>query len=184
MSNCNYNDEKQFYPDYYPLGQCCGNVPPCPKGCIGPRGAQGIPGTSAFLSGMQVQLTNLSQGSIANNESVLFNSFISTPSANISYSTATRLFTVTKTGVYYINWWVNADGAGEQSAVKFSIKVTSGLTYSATSLVPLISLQLNGNALISVVGPATFALVNESGDAVTFGASEIQADLTIIEVAN
>jgi hypothetical protein len=185
MKNNNFCYEDRNYPNYYPLGQCnnC-NPSKCNIGCRGPIGPQGIPGQETFLSGMQVQLTNLSSGSIADNERVNFNTFISTASTNISYSTVTRLFTITKTGNYYINWWVNTDGAGQQTTVKFSIVVTGGQTISATSISPLTTLQLNGNALISVTNPATFALVNESGVTVNFGLTEIQADLTILEVTS
>jgi len=179
----NFCDEDRNYPDYYPLGQCNCCQPKCNTGIRGPIGPQGIPGPETFLSGMQMQLTNQT-ASIADNGRVNFNSFVSTASANITYSTVTGLFTITKSGTYYISWWVNVDGAGIATSIKFSIVVTGGQTISATSISPLTTLQLNGNALISVTNPATFALVNETGDTVFIGASEIQADLTIIEVTS
>ncbi|WP_180951128.1 BclA C-terminal domain-containing protein [Marasmitruncus massiliensis] len=165
---------------------CCCNLsligPQGPQGPQGPAGPPGPPATASALSGLQTQLVGSGGTTVAVGANVIFNSIVSNPSPNITYNAATGVFTITQPGTYYIDWWVNADGAGPETTVIFSIVASNGQTISASSLSPVTSLQLNGHALITVAAPATFSLVNNTPFAVAYGVSAIQADLAIIQV--
>ncbi|HWR24510.1 MAG TPA: hypothetical protein VN366_13615 [Feifaniaceae bacterium] len=131
---------------------------------------------------MQVQLQGSSGGSIADGANVLFDVSLNSISPNIAYAAATGVFTITESGTYYINWWINTDGAEALSNVEFTIETSAGGSISAVSPSPVVTTQLSGNALITVVAPVTFSLVNNSGATVTFGTSAVQADLTVVQV--
>jgi hypothetical protein len=133
---------------------------------------------------LQVQLQATAPGTVLVGENVLFDTIINAPTTSITYSPATGIFSINEVGNYYISWWVNTDGAEEATFVSFGIDVVDGATISASSPAPVVTLQLNGSALISVTTvPTVFSLVNNSAAPVTYGLSPIQANLTIIEVA-
>lgn len=114
---------------------------------------------------------------------VLFDVSLNSISPNIAYAALTGVFTITDPGTYYINWWVNTDGAEAATNVEFTIETSAGGAISAVSPMPVVTTQLSGNALITVVvAPVTFALVNNSGATVTFGTAAVQADLTVVQV--
>lgn len=155
-------------------------------GPTGPTGPSGPTGTENVLSGLQVQLQGSSSGTVGNDSNVLFDTIINAPTSGIAYNSGTGTFTVSEAGNYYISWWVNADGAQMQTTVEFGIEITAGGTgtISAASYSPITSIQLNGNALISVTTiPTEFVLTNNSGATVQYGLSSIQANLTIIQLS-
>lgn len=120
---------------------------------------------------------------MANGANVIFNTNLNSISPNVAYSAMTGVFTITETGTYYVNWWVNTNGAGASPNVAFAIETSAGGFFSATSPVPIVTGQISGNALITVTSaPVTFALVNISGATVTFGTSTVQADLTLVQI--
>ncbi len=128
-----------------------------------------------------------SGGTVANNANVLFDTTINAPSANITYNAGTGTFFINQPGNYYISWWVNTDGAEAEPTVSFGIRVISGgsQTILSSSPSPMVTLQLNGNALLTVTTtPLVFNLFNNSGATVSYGTSAVQADLTIVEVAS
>lgn len=149
-------------------------------GSTGPTGPAGAGGA---LSGVQLQLQGSSGGSIADGANVVFDVSLNSISPNIAYAAGTGVFTITDPGTYYINWWVNTDGAQAQTNVIFTIETSDGAAISAVSPSPIVTTQLSGNALITVVvAPVTFSLVNNSGAPVTFGTGGVQADLTVVQV--
>lgn len=113
----------------------------------------------------------------------MFNNVLNNASPNISYNPATGVFTITAAGNYYVNWWMNTDGAGAVSSVIFSVAVAGGPLISASSPAPVVSLQLNGQAFLKIGNvPASISLVNNTGAAVFLGASAVQGDMTILEI--
>lgn len=115
----------------------------------------------------------------------MFDTVINAPSSNISYNPATGDFTITQLGNYYIAWWVNTDGAGAETNVVFGIRVTTGgpQQVMAASPSPITTLQLSGNALLTVsANPTVISLFNDSGETVNYASSPIQANLVIVEV--
>lgn len=161
-------------------------------GAIGPTGADGATGpigptgSTVALTGMQVQLQGSSSGMINNNNNVIFDTIINSPGSGINYNAGIGTFFITEPGNYYISWWVNTDGAQGQTTVVFGIRIISGGsgTILASSPFPNTTIQLNGSALITAATvPTVFSLFNDSGAVVTYGASEVQANLTIIQVA-
>ena len=135
---------------------------------------------------MQVQLQENSAGTIATGTNVLFDTTINAPSGNITYNAGIGNFFINQTGNYFISWWVNTDGAEAETSVVFGIRVISGgaQTILSSSPSPLTTLQLNGNALLTVTTvPTVFNLFNSTGATVNYATSDIQANLTIIEVS-
>lgn len=131
----------------------------------------------------QVQLQDSSGGTLANGEKVLFDTIILDGAANssITYNSITGEFTINKPGRYFVTWWVNTDGAEEQTNVIFSAEMGANAVM-ATSPSPLVTLQLNGQALFSVTSAETLSLINRSGSTVSYGLDSIQADLIIIRL--
>ncbi|MDD4839848.1 MAG: hypothetical protein PHE93_04170 [Clostridia bacterium] len=122
--------------------------------------------------------------SIANAENVIFDNLVTVTNSNIIYDDATGVFIVGVAGTYYISWWANIDGAEEGTSLLFSIVTSEGQVISACSMVPVTSLQLNGNALVNFAAPGSFSLKNFSGNTANYGEAVVQASLVIIEVAN
>jgi len=133
---------------------------------------------------MQVQLQGSSVGTIADDSNVLFDTFINATSSNITYDNVTGIFTINKAGNYYVSWWVNTDGAGTENNVTFGIRVISGSIQGpiiSSSPVPIVTLQLSGNALLTVgTVPTEFSLFNNSGATVNYGITPVQANLLIL----
>jgi hypothetical protein len=122
---------------------------------------------------------------VADGANVMFDTFVNNSSPNIIYNALTGVFTINRSGNYYVSWWVNTDFAEEALSVAFSVQVAGGATVTASSPEPLITLQLGGQAMLSIgVAPATLSLVNTSGVNVGFATSAVQADLVILEVTS
>ncbi|HAX53756.1 MAG TPA: hypothetical protein DCX82_17795 [Lachnospiraceae bacterium] len=135
---------------------------------------------------MQVQLQNSSSGTINNNINVLFDTTINAPASAITYNAGTGTFFINEAGNYYISWWVNTDGAQTETSVVFGIRILSGGsgTILSSSPSPMTTLQLTGSALITVTTvPTAFSLFNNTGVPVTYGTSDVQANLTIIQIS-
>ena len=93
------------------------------------------------------------------------------------------MFTITEPGNYYIDWWVAADGSPVAVTIDLSIVTSNGIVIAASS--PILSGQLSGNALISVVdAPITFRLVNTTGNEIFIGNTTIKANLTILNLGS
>lgn len=168
------------------LGAQGATGPTGPTGATGPTGGTGPTGPANLLSGLQVQLQGSSRGSIGNGSNVLFDTTISAPSSVITYSPGLGNFNITQSGNYYISWWVNVDGAQASEFINFGIRITNGGTGGpilATSPSSLVTLQLNGSALVTVeTTPFIFGLFNNTGATASFGATPVQANLTIIQI--
>ncbi len=165
------------------LSLCRGACTICCVFRYGSTGPTGPAGAGSALSGVQVQLQGSSGGTILDGANVLFDVSLNSISPNVAYAAGTGIFTITVPGTYYINWWVNTDGAEAATNVEFTIETSAGGAISAVSPAPVVTTQLSGNALITVVvAPVTFALVNNSGATVTLGTSAVQADLTVVQV--
>jgi hypothetical protein len=136
---------------------------------------------------LQVQLQGSSGATIANNINVLFDTVINSASTSITYNAGVGTFFITEPGNYYISWWVNTDGAEAETSVAFGIRVVAGSIVTpilSSSPAPVVTLQLNGSALLTVgVVPTVFSLFNSTGDTVSYATSVVQANLTIIQVA-
>jgi hypothetical protein len=136
--------------------------------------------------GLQAQLKGSSCRTIPDNGNVLFNKVVNAPSAELSYNSADGNFTITQPGNYFVSWWVNTDGVKGMNTVSFGIRVVNGgsAVILASSPSPITTLQLNGSALLTVTTiPMVFNLFNNSGAAVNYGLSEIQANLVIIGIS-
>ena len=137
-----------------------------------------------IVNAFQVQLQGSSGGTIADGTNVIYDTVILNATTNnaITYDSTTGFFTINERGIYYVSWWQNADGAEEATNIIFAAE--SGATsIAAVSVSPLVTLQLKGQALFNITStPATFSLVNRTGNTVFLGQSPIQADLTIIKL--
>lgn len=153
------------------------------SGPQGPTGATGATGPTTQLRGLEVQLQG-ETATVATGTPVIFDTLISSQSPFISYNTGTGTITITQTGVYYINWWISTDGVDGGINLTFSIVTSAGDNIRASS--PLVTGQIVGNALISVIAsaitPVTLQLVNVTGLTVGYGITPIRADLTIMNV--
>ena len=153
------------------ISRCC-PTPPTPPPVV----------PIAQLTGMQVQLVGADQTLIADGENIIFNSIITNLSPDITYNSITGVFTVTEAGVYYADWWVNTDGASEATTILLTLEFSSGPAISASTPSPFTTVQLNGQALVSLPAGTTFSLVNNSGSTIALATSQIQADLSIMKV--
>lgn len=135
------------------------------------------------LSGIQAQQVGAEGTVLADGGNVIFDSLLNDQSDNISYDTATGVFTITAPGNYYVDWWVGTDGAGPGINVTFAVAV-NGVEYSAASS-PIVSGQLSGEALVTVTDvPTTITLVNASDNDVFVPTTPIQANIVITEVVD
>lgn len=137
-----------------------------------------------IINALQVQLQGESEETIANGANVIYDTVILNATTNnaITYDNTTGIFTINERGTYHISWWTNANGAKEATNIIFAAE--SGATsIAASSVTPLVTLQLNGQALFNITStPATLSLVNRTGNTVFLGQSPVQADLTIIKL--
>ncbi|WP_198931054.1 hypothetical protein [Sporomusa sphaeroides] len=69
---------------------------------------------------------------------------------------------------------------GTDLFLRFSITTSAGDNIGASS--SIVTENLGGSALISVVAPVDMQLINATDNTVGFGATPIKADLTIIHV--
>lgn len=173
------------------LGSCA-CIPVCPPTCpTGPTGATGATGSigatgaTTQIRGLEIQL----QGeaiSVASASPVMFDTIVNSLATFISYNPLTSIVTITDTGVFYIHWWVSTDGmeGGIDIVPTFAIITSLGQTIKASS--PIMTGQVSGNALISVVAslinPLTLQLINVTDSTIGFGTTPVKADLTIFYV--
>lgn len=137
-----------------------------------------------IVNAFQVQLQGDSEGIIADGANVIYDTVILNATTNnaITYDNTTGVFTINERGIYYVSWWTNADGAEEATNIIFAAE-SGASSIRASSVTPLVTLQLNGQALFNITStPATLSLVNRTGNPVFLGQSPIQADLTIIKL--
>lgn len=164
--NCNNNDKLKCMPIYY---TCFG-----PTGATGPTGPTG---PTPVLSGMQLQLT-AEIVTVPNDGNVIFDTIVSSLSPVISYNSVSGEITITENGIYYINWWIGADGSTVAPFILFSIVVSDGTEISSAT--PIQSDNMSGNALLNITtAPVTLSLVNKTGNDVFLGGL-VKADITII----
>ncbi len=157
--------------------------PTGPTGDTGPAGPTGPEGPGSDITGVQVQLQDSSGGTILDGANVMFDTPLNTDSDNVSYNDGTGEFAFSRPGNYLVTWWVNVDGAQAAANIVFTVVTSSGSEVSAISPFPLTILQLNGQALLTIgSAPITMSLVNNTGAIVTFGTSDIQADLVILQI--
>lgn len=155
-------------------------------GPTGATGATGAPGFTTQLRGLEVQLQSAAVVSVATGAPVIFDTTISALSPFISYNPITGEVIITQTGIFYINWWVSADGigGGTDTIITFAIVTSAGDNIRAST--PIQTGQIRGNALIAVsaspVTPVTLRLVNATDGTIGFGTTPIKADLTIVNV--
>ena len=117
-----------------------------------------------------------------NGANVLFNVVLNDQSINISYNSATGVFTLNGNGNYYVSWWVATSGAGASSTVSFDAVFNGSSIVRSSS--PVVTGQVNGSALITVGAvPATFSLANSTGQTVTYANTPVQANIVILETA-
>ncbi|MPW27237.1 hypothetical protein GC105_15825 [Alkalibaculum sp. M08DMB] len=176
-----FNSKCHSCPKYIPVPIPGPAGPPGAAGPVGPVGPAGPPGPALALSGIQTQLTGAPATIIADGANVIFDTTINNPSPNIVYDNATGNFTINEPGNYLINWWIAVDGAGASIEVIFTVEVAGGPSISAASVPPNTSLQLSGDALISITTvPSTLSLVNNTGEDVFLANNIVQANMTII----
>lgn len=160
-SCCSYRDRYRHCPPVTPLPP----LPPLP------------PVTN--VNAIQVQLQNDSGGTVANNANVVFDTLLLNTTSNITYNSTTGVFTIARPGIYKVNWWVNTDGAEAATNIVFRAEIGANVI-AASSPSPVVTLQLNGQGLFEVgIVPVNFALVNRTGNPVTYGTSLIQGDLIL-----
>ncbi|MPM72951.1 hypothetical protein SDC9_119927 [bioreactor metagenome] len=113
---------------------------------------------------------------------MVFNTTVLDLSPNISYNSATGEFTISQTGNYYVSWWIAVDGAESATTISFGVSLNAGAPIIASS--PIVSNQLSGIALISVVAaPAVVTLVNATGFTAFIADTPVQASMIILEVS-
>lgn len=138
----------------------------------------GSTGPTPILSGFQVQLTTSDPVTIPDNGNVIFDTIITSILPAISYDATNGVITISDNGVYYINWWIGADGSTVAPQILFAIVVSDGQTIPSAT--PIMSDNMSGNALLNITtAPVTLSLVNQTGNDVFLGGI-IKGDLTII----
>lgn len=146
-------------------------------GVTGATGDTGPSGATAVLAGIQAQLIGSSGGIVGLGSPVLFDTIIS-DSSNIIYNPLTGEFTITTSGNYFISWWVATDDA-PGTFIQFSVQLNGANNISAST--PLLTGQLNGTALYTIVAPATIRLINTSNGTVGYAFTPIQANIVILQ---
>ncbi|MBP2643869.1 MAG: Collagen triple helix repeat (20 copies) [Firmicutes bacterium] len=185
LTDCYFSGyEKVYQSDHYcyPEKSKCPDVPCCQlqqdKKCKPPR-------ITTQLRGLQLQLQNPIENTIAPGETVLFDTIITAQSQSISYNNS-GIITITESGLFYINWWVVTDGMerGTDLAPIFSI-ITSAADNDRASRTAITG-QVNRNALITISAspelPVTLQLINGTDSTIAFSGTRIKADITIINV--
>lgn len=151
----------------------CNNCHKCPTG----------PQTQ--IRGLEIELQGAVR-SITTGAPIIFDTIVSSLASFISYNPLTGTVTITRSGVYDIDWWVSTDGLvdGTDIVITFSIVTSQGDNIQAST--PIITGQISGNALISVIAspinPVNLQLVNATSGTIGFGSTPIKADLTIKSV--
>ena len=152
-------------------------------GATGATGATGPAGGNAILNGIQLQLIGNRGSKIGVNETVLFDSAVNDQSTDISYNPLTGEFTISKTGNYFVSWWIASEGTDIDNFIQFSIITdTLGKTTGAT---PLVTGQVSGSALLTIdTVPTVLTLKNTSINNITFAETSVQANIVILQISN
>ncbi|SDN35192.1 hypothetical protein SAMN04488502_1211, partial [Dendrosporobacter quercicolus] len=144
----------------------------------------GATGVGSELAGVQVQLQDPAVISVAAGTNVLFDTTVSNQSTAISYDPLTGALAITESGIYYIAWWVAADGIQGGTAIVPTFAITSSAGDNIQASSPIISGQLSGNALLAITAapgsPVTLQLINATDSLIGYGMTPVKADLTII----
>ena len=121
---------------------------------------------------------------IAPGAPVIFDAIVNDLSTVIAYDAVTGTVTLSATGVYYVNWWLAADGiAGDGTATMPTFSLVTSTAGSFLSSSPIGSGQFSGNALIFVAAvPVTFQLVSAIDSTTFLGILPVRADLTVLTV--
>lgn len=166
-----------------PTGANGANGATGPTGATGATGATGPAGGNAILNGIQLQLIGNRGSKIGVNETVLFDSAVNDQSTDISYNPLTGEFTISKTGNYFVSWWIASEGTDIDNFIQFSIITdTLGKTTGAT---PLVTGQVSGSALLTIdTVPTVLTLKNTSINNITFAETSVQANIVILQISN
>jgi len=156
----------------------------------GPAGPTGPTG-SVDISGIQVSLVNSGDDEIIDGARIIFDTVTQRVGDAISYDDSTGpdrgTFTLSRNGVYMVNWWIAADGTEHELGTNYSLDVstaTDTIHYEASS--PLVTSQVAGTALIVLnernPAPATVALTNQSNNTITLEDVFAQGSISIVTI--
>jgi hypothetical protein len=134
-----------------------------------------------ILSGIQVQLTNQGNTTLANNATVLFNLITSLLNTGIYYNHVTGEFVLPANKNYYISWWVAVDGTENAVGVQFALIADNRTVAIGASMQT--TCQLSGFALLTKGDvQMVVSLRNASNATVNYADTLTQANLVIIEL--
>lgn len=144
-------------------------------------------GGTTQLRGIQLQLQNPATNTIAPGAAVLFDTTITEQTVSITYNSNSGTVTIHESGIYYIDWWVAADGiqGGTDLFPTFAIITSAANNVRASG--PNVTGQIKGNALIRVTVrpgvPVTLQLVNGTNATIAFCTyTPIKANIAIFKV--
>lgn len=130
-------------------------------------------------NGAQAQLVDAAGGTVADGATVIFDTLVNA-FGGVSYNPVTGAFTIGSPGMYYVTWWVGADGAAASTFVDFTVQVNGTNLAAASS--PIVSVQLNGSAIFLGAPGDTVTLVNTTGDEAFLGNIPVQANMIVMRV--
>ncbi|WP_341393223.1 hypothetical protein [Clostridium sporogenes] len=127
-----------------------------------------------------LQLQRTTTGTIAANTNVIFDNTLLSTGSDISYNGGTGVVTITKTGIYYVDWWVTTQSSFSATYISFAIKTSDNKTIQGES--PIKIGQVSGNALLNVTTvPYTFSLINSNLDVSLAVNPTVKANLSVTE---
>ncbi|MGU9539452.1 hypothetical protein ACQX0N_10810 [Clostridium tepidum] len=127
-----------------------------------------------------LQLQRTTAGTIAPNTNLIFDNILLSTGSDISYDSETGVITIYKTGIYYIDWWVNTQSSFSADYVSFAIKTSDNKIIQGES--PIKIDQISGNALLNVAAvPYSFSLINNNLSVSLAVNPTIKANLAITE---
>ncbi|HID0761850.1 TPA: collagen-like triple helix repeat-containing protein, partial [Clostridium botulinum] len=130
-----------------------------------------------------LQLQRITTGTIAANTNVIFDNTLLSTGSDISYNGGTGVVTITKTGIYYVDWWVTTQSSFSATYISFAIKTSDNKTIQGES--PIKIGQVSGNALLNVTTvPYTFSLINSNLDVSLAVNPTVKANLSVTEETN
>lgn len=113
---------------------------------------------------IQLQAERTTAGSIAPNESIVFDAPIY-KSSGISYDNVTGVISLLSNGVYHVNWWVATQANISVEGTGFALSCSDGQQIKGNS--PLKTGEISGIGIINVVSaPITMSLVNIIGSTI------------------